>query len=314
MAATVQRSDLIAFIRANGFEKIDGVGVTQFKRAIENGLKEASRYRQWSFLTDNVLLSVPVEYTTGTISVGHNSTTVTGSGTNFPNDTVGAFIQFNGENIWYEISVHTSGTELTIAEAYKSTEGTDLSGKSFTITYPIVDLPAKFRTNLRLVDVGRRNSRFLRDVSEQDMTTLSNWGGETGQPYSYAHTIRRNDPNQRSVRLYPAPNVIENYRMLYTRHAGWYSTNVPATAVFKTKATLDTDYVDWPDDMMDVLEASILNELAREISSPRAGQLGGEFYQKVNRAAGDDEDQGDIKILSSNGYRGIGQRVFLTGE
>ncbi len=74
-------------------------------------------------------------YTTGTISIDNNSTTVTGVGTTFASGMVGRSIYLAGG--WYPITVFTDTTHITIGIAYASE---DLSGVNYAIAIPVEDV------------------------------------------------------------------------------------------------------------------------------------------------------------------------------
>ena len=312
MALTVQRSDLIDFLRANYFQKLDTITTDRIKRNIENGLRRVSRQRDWSFLETTKKLNATAPYSTGTVSVTHGSTTVTGSGTTFTSSMVGAYIELNGEDGWYEISAYTSGTEITIADAYSNVGGDDLSGVTYVVAYPLIDLPANFRRKAGIFDPGRRC--WLRYADSTSLWWVHAGRTGTAQPEAYGFTPTRHDPNITKLLLYPAPNAIENYEMVYWRHAGWYDTAVPATSAFKLKATADTDYIDWPDDMLDLLYAAILLEMYEEIGHENAGQAQQRYYQLYEQAAADDQENGEVRTLGTSSGRGHVQRYFINAS
>lgn len=79
------------------------------------------------------------DYTTGTVAITTNTTTVTGSGTAFANWMAqGGWIRLshsatnaaNGDNQWYEISSVTNGTTLVLKNPYT---GATVTGATFTI-------------------------------------------------------------------------------------------------------------------------------------------------------------------------------------
>lgn len=74
-------------------------------------------------------------YTTGTVSISNNGTTVTGVGTSWlTNATAGQYIMLDG--IWYPIAAVSSDTSITISLPFA---GVTLSGASYTIATPIID-------------------------------------------------------------------------------------------------------------------------------------------------------------------------------
>lgn len=309
MALTVQRSDLIDFLRANYFQKVDSVATDRLKRNVENGLRRVSRQRDWSFLETTKKINTIVPYSTGTVSVNHGSASVTGGGTTFPSDIVGAYIEFNGEDGWYEITVRGGDTSLTILDNYSNTGGSNLSGATYKIVYPLYSLPANFRRKAGLFDPGRR--RWLRYTDSTTLWWVHAGRAGTGQPEAYGFTPLRHDPNTTRLLLYPAPSAVENYELVYWRHAGWYDTATPATSTFKLKATADTDYIDWPDDMLDLLYAAIVLELYEEIGDQRAGHAFQRYMTLYEAAAADDQENGQIRQLGQPSGRGYVQRHFI---
>lgn len=84
------------------------------------------------------------DYTTGTVAITNNSTTVIGSGTTFIADMAGRWLQVtapSGDNEWYKILSFTSTTVLVLESAYN---GTTVSGAAFTIGEVSI-LPEEFQ-------------------------------------------------------------------------------------------------------------------------------------------------------------------------
>lgn len=85
------------------------------------------------------------DYTTGTVSITNNDTTVTGSGTTFTAAMVGQYIELDDEG--YLIASYTSATEIDIQVPY---QGTTLSGATYRIgdasllPDTVVDLPLAY--------------------------------------------------------------------------------------------------------------------------------------------------------------------------
>lgn len=87
------------------------------------------------------------DYTTGTITLTNDSTTVTGAGTTFTEAMVGRWIRINdpdGDGFWYQIEDFTSTTVVVLARKY---QGETLAGASFTIG-EMPDIPEEFHENL----------------------------------------------------------------------------------------------------------------------------------------------------------------------
>lgn len=78
------------------------------------------------------------DYSTGTVAITTNTTTVTGSGTTFTNSMAGQWIRVafsstnsaNGDNQWYQIDSVTNSTTLVLKNAYT---GASVTGGTYTI-------------------------------------------------------------------------------------------------------------------------------------------------------------------------------------
>ena len=70
------------------------------------------------------------DYTTGTVSVTSNSTTITGSGTTFTASMVGRWFKTDNDPTFYRIASFTDTTHVELETVF---EGTTASGESYTI-------------------------------------------------------------------------------------------------------------------------------------------------------------------------------------
>lgn len=95
----------------------------------------------WSWLKGYGEISTTDYYTTGTVSITHDSTAVTGSGTTFATGVAGQFIKFGSQDEVYKISTRGGATSLTLSTAYI---GATLSGETYAIYYVYYDLPSDF--------------------------------------------------------------------------------------------------------------------------------------------------------------------------
>lgn len=300
MALTVQRSDLIAYIRDNNFAQLDSTATRLYQRAVEQGLKLVSRERYWSFLQDDTQIITIAPYSTGTISTTIGDTAHTLSGSTLPSNIVGSsyttFLEVNGEANWREITVRGGNTSLTCRFAYAGSSS--LSGVTYVIAYPAYDLPANFRRQRELIDLQTRQA--LRFIDWGAMQWEHNEQAGTGEPVSYTIHQRRNDPSVYQLWVWPAPSTtVRSYAMLYWKDAGWYDTATPATSAWKREATADTDYVDWPPRFLDLLRQACLVALYRENAPQKYGMAMEAYARMVADAIEDDEVSGQIRTLSS---------------
>lgn len=295
MTLTITRSTLVTLVRNNYQDRQEAAPERRIIRAIENGLRHLSTRRVWEHLNNGTIaLSGTPEYVgsdnSDTATVSHGGTSVTMAQTS-PSDVVGAFIEFNGEAGWYEITAGASSTTLTLRDAYRNASAGNLSAVDFKILYPLIDLPADFRKRTRLIDTLRQKT--LAPVFPTSLQVLHSLQAGGGQPRSYAVKPKRGDPNVQQLLLYPAPNAVEHYLFEYIRHAGWYSTATPATSTWKMRSTADTDYVDWPESKMDLLEAAIMAALYRETNDPGLAEFTGLYYQLLEDHEADDHENWD---------------------
>jgi hypothetical protein len=87
------------------------------------------------------------DYTTGTIAVTNNSTTVTGNGTVFTANMVGRSLKINdpdGDGMWYKIADYVGATEIELENTYS---GATASGKSYVIG-ELPDIPEEYHEAL----------------------------------------------------------------------------------------------------------------------------------------------------------------------
>jgi len=96
----------------------------------------------FSFLTDYGEINTTPSYTTGTVSVTQDSTTVTGSETSWTSSMVGRYIKIADDDEYYEISSVDSSTQITLTSAYI---GSTASGQSYTIYKIFYPLASDFK-------------------------------------------------------------------------------------------------------------------------------------------------------------------------
>lgn len=300
MALSIQRSDLITYLRDNHYAKVDSTATRLLERSVEHGLKLVSRERYWSFLQDDYQIISVVPYTTGTISVTIGDTAHTLVGSTLPSNIVASsyttFLEVNGEANWREVTIRGGNTSLTCRFAYAGSAS--LSGVTYVIAYPAYDLPLNFRRKRSLIDMLTRQP--MRYVEWDDMQWGQNEQAGTGNPVDYTIHTRRNDDSLYQLWLWPAPSTtVKVYNLIYWKDAGWFDTNVPATSTWKREATLAGDYVDWPVRFLDLLRQACLVSLYREVETAKFGTAMEAYARMLADAIEDDEVSGEIRTLSS---------------
>lgn len=102
------------------------------------------------------------DYTTGTVTVTNDSTTVTGSGTTFTAGMVGRYIKITGDGFWYKIASFTNATTINLQKKY---QGATAAGANYTIgEMPILpeayhNLPAYRAAQIFWVMKGKDENR-----------------------------------------------------------------------------------------------------------------------------------------------------------
>lgn len=304
MALTRTRLDLLKMVRDN-YKDTGDIGVERrIVRAVENGLRAVSTRKAWEFLADtsfSVVGTPAVTSSVDTAAVGHGGTTVTVTAlAPLASDIVGAFVEFNGEPGWYEITTRTNDSVFEIRDAYQNKSATALSTASYSILYPLVALPANYRKRIKMYDVLR--SAYLAPAFASPLWYLTARRAGASQPTSYSVIRKRGDPNISQVLLYPAPSNVERYVLQYVRHAGWWSSATPATSTWSMYATGDTNYVDWPESKMDILEASIMAALYRETTDPKLASFVGLYETMIDEQQADDNENWSEGELGDSVY------------
>lgn len=306
MTLSVTRADLKEYaIQAVHGGSVDDVAVARVERGIENGLDYLSTIRRFGFQQNVCDLVTVAPYSTGTVTIP-STTTVEFSGTALPSDIVGQFLEFNGEKHWYEITTRTDNDTLVSLYVYNGNTAAGTSSQTYRIVYPLVNLPDNFGKCRALIDVESGN--YLTELPYDAMWISHAERAGTGTPESFSIVPKRHDPNQWQLMLYPPPTLEQQYQMAYFRLIGWYDTSTPATSAWKRKATADTDYVDWPDKWMHVLEAAVCYMVARETMPSKAGEYKGQLDMLLYEAAQTENKSSKPLLLGRGAVNHLGTK------
>lgn len=301
MTLSVTRADLKDFaIRSVGGGAIGSVPIDRIEECIEDALDMIAQERRFTFMQETYdIITTPDVTFTSTLSVTHNTPTVTDSGSGIP-DTVGAFYELNGERHWYEMTARASAASSTIRQAYTNESASNLSSVSGKLLYPLNNLPGNFNKITGLLDCSNAEPLVEMAYDAAWLSKLERIG--QGTPEAFGIVPKRNDPNQWQLYLWPAPDTKKRYVMTYFRLPGWYDTATPATSTWYRRAPSgtsgDTYYVDWPDKLMYVLKAAVMAAVAKEIAPTRYDQLVRDFYLQVSKAASFDKKSSKPMRLS----------------
>jgi hypothetical protein len=319
MALTRTRSALKDFAReAIHAGAQDDVATARIERGVDNALKALAKRREWSFQRDHfdIVCSIPVTIddlltaTQGSTAV-HDANAGTGA---FVAGQVGGFLRFNSERKMYEIASVTDDDDLTLVENYSNETPGDLALADGVISFPLYDLPVNFRKHECLFNtVDPSNELAYVDYGAMWQAHLERTG--VGTPEAFSLVPKRNDPNVSQLALFPAPDLKKRYTLTYFRQPGWFSTATPATSTWvkdlgaQAIGTYDAYYVDWPDNLMDVLEAAILMSVAKEIKPESYGAYKAAFNSEVAEAAAFDKVNGTPRQLSRGNVVQHGMRA-----
>ena len=311
MALALTEALLQTDLRQSIGDDADTFSDRRLRRALITGLARLARRRSWSFHRDTYPVNTITPYSTGTIAVSVGGTVVTGTTTVFPSNIVSsnAWIEFAGQRRAYEITVRGGDTSLTIRTAYGHADPTNnLSGATYRIFYPSIDLPANFKSLRKVLDDAR--SSELEIVESDEMGAEHADYAGVGSPYWCSVRAKRNDPNVSQLWMYPPPNTQELYTILYNRIPGWYDSSTVATANFTLEPATTSYFVDWPLMLKDVLLASARLSLVSEgAKSLDYGIVNADYAELVRAAESDDERQpehewlGRVKHQASETWR-----------
>ena len=158
----------------------------------------------WSFLKAEYLFATVAPYTTGTIDVTLDSTTVAGTGTVWVAGMANRFLRTSTNTPIYKISsVDTVAQELTLEQAYTDTTATDQAYSIFQHQYDYPD-DCKDIINIRYQHkLPMRTKQFI-DSMDPDRRSV-------GQPNYWIPLA--ND----TFELWPVPNQVYTIRVYYNR-------------------------------------------------------------------------------------------------
>ena len=190
---------------------------TRLKRWLNMAQDAISGRHVFTFLEERDLFQTVVDKTAGTVSMTNGSATVAGTSTAFASGDVGKFIQFEGNDDWYEVTAFTSTTEITINPPFG--QDTDTS-----MTYILRKSYYSLDTDVnRVISVKQYNTPIkLTQVSASEMDRAQPNIETTGAPTAYS--LFRLDPTigvqygkQRQLQFFPSPDDEYNIEVRYIK-------------------------------------------------------------------------------------------------
>ncbi len=227
-------------------EEVHSFTVAKARQGINDAYIRLCEMHPWQHLLKRFTLQTEAEYSTGTIAITENTSSVV--------LTDGAWVvswgtapstrrmEISGRDEPYDVTVFGSTTTATLADTYIGADLLTGTYNLFRDTYPLptdcgyTELMALYDPTNRAGDDGRLwffpQPRFVRELMADPLST--------GIPACFTFMqMTTETPPRPTLRLYPAPDGVYAYH-------GWY---------FRRPALLsaDGDYPDWPakfDDMI----------------------------------------------------------------
>jgi len=185
--------------------------------AIQTGLRINHSYlhlldlHPWSFLKAEYLFATVAPYTTGTIDVTLDSTTVTGTSTVWVSGMADRFLRTSTNTPFYKISsVNTVAQTLTLEQAYTDTTATD---QAYTIFQHQFDYPTDCKNIINV-----RYQHKLPQRTKQFIDSIDPDRRSTGQPNFWIPLA------DSTFELWPVPNQVYTMRIHYNRSISELST------------------------------------------------------------------------------------------
>lgn len=169
----------------------------------------ANRYTEilgkipWKRLESDVVISCPVSYATGTVTVVQGSATITGVGTSWSTALDGHAIRINNQPEYYQFT-DTNGTSAQLDRVY---QGPDASALTYRVDQNIFVLPENCRI-LRGLKPMHLGEKPLDRRTPAELNDISITRNKYGTPTVYAPSWDNfSDPPRMQVELYPIPDV-----------------------------------------------------------------------------------------------------------
>ena len=159
----------------------------------------------FSFLIGYNQINTSASYTTGTVAVTNNSTTVTGTDTSWTSSHVGWIFKVGTE--YYEVSAVVSATELTLKNAYI---GDTASGSSYSLIKMHYSLPSDFKS-VRWIKQLVTHDRII-PLSEFTMAEyLTDEFSYSGELSGYIIS------GNKKIRFFPTPTAVKRVYICYDK-------------------------------------------------------------------------------------------------
>lgn len=255
-------AQLKTYCRDHAYSDDTARGDRNLEHLINNAIREVVTSFDWPHLTKRLSFRTRGPFSLNTASVTHGTTTVTGAGTNWLSDNlVGGLLWFTGEETFYEIASVETNTSLTIETAYTNPDGSNLSLVEYEVLFPRYAWPSDFMSMKRPEEGSFFQGLDRIFVDRWLSLTLNNKSASTPSQYAVDGDY---------FYLYPAP---VDQRVVYAMY--YY---------MPTALSADTDTIDWPDNLLNVIHRALDKHMAIDRGQGEAYQLAvAEFEREMDR-------------------------------
>lgn len=182
------------------------------RKLVNERYRQILESRPWSALRAEGTFTVPDAYSTGTVTVTNNSTTVTGSGTVFTAGMIGRQLKVNSRGPCLTITAVASATSLTVEMAYPLDTA---SGQSYTILQAYVTFPTDFKRFMVVYDALRQWRLFF-NYTTSELAGMDPARTSVGDPWLLAD-YRQASTGAPRYELWPHPTVVRGYQYMYIK-------------------------------------------------------------------------------------------------
>lgn len=187
--------------------------------SVNSAYSRALARETWSGLRKQSEFVIPAPYTTGTVTVTQNSTTVTGAGTAWTSALVNHQFFLAGAP-FYTVGTVTSTTTLELDRVYA---GATASGQTYSIQYLYLRCPSDFESFTSVVDYTE-NWRLWLDITQEKLNAWDAQRTESGSPWILAPAPRASDDTVR-YEIWPRPSAARQLSFWYTKKPALLNAN-----------------------------------------------------------------------------------------
>ena len=187
---------------------------TECVRFLNASERDVIRARDWPSLKLQDFVTAVAPYTTGTVTVAVDGTTVTGSGTTFTSAMAGRKFCTGYSSPWYQIASQDSATQLTLDDAWVESA---LSGATYIVYEDRISLPSNCGKLYELWyhDVNQRYE--LAERSRERLFGVVGLPTSQDEPYFYAH-VEDDSSGNMQIQVGPhAPSKAYRLEVVYRK-------------------------------------------------------------------------------------------------